>query len=358
MKTVFHGKRISTLLGVLPQTSIRFEDEIENYTFPPKQTLRLQKVMGYKEHRIVKPTTATSDLCIAGLDHLLKKKVICREEIGAVIVATTSPDYWIPPVSRLVHGAFQLPEDVYCIDVNEGCAAFLMGLVQAMMTLEHMENGKKALVFASDVLSKKTSRQDRNSYPLIGDGAGIAIVENDNNAHDIHTVVYNSGEMGQALLIPAGGSRMPCTPETAVMKDENGDGNLRCLDNLHMDGAAVFNFVQTKVPPMIENVLAYAGETKEAIDWFLLHQPNKFMVRKLAEKLKIPYDKVPDDLVENYGNSSGACIPINAVHTLGDRLEKETFRCVLSAFGSGLCWIAMTMELGGLDCCEMLISHL
>ena len=57
MRTIFKNKRISGVLGVLPYTEIAFEDEVNNYNFPPKQTLRLQKIMGYKTHRVVKENT-------------------------------------------------------------------------------------------------------------------------------------------------------------------------------------------------------------------------------------------------------------------------------------------------------------
>ena len=355
MRTVFHGKRISALLGVLPGNTIRFEDEIDNYSFPPKQTLRLQQIMGYKTHCVAKPDTAASDFCVAGMDHMLENGWITREEIGGIVVTTTSPDHMIPPVSSILHGHYGLDKDVVCIDINQGCVAFLVGLMEAFLLLEHMEEGKKVIVFASDVLSKKVSRKDRNSWPLIGDGAGIAIVENDPSAGDIHSILYNDGSKGSVLIVPAGGSRMACTSETAELKDD-GTGNLRSLDNLTMDGQAVFNFVQECVPPLIDELMDYSGMSKDGIDWFFFHQPNRFMVRKLAERMKVPYEKMPSDLVENYGNSSGACIPINISHTLGSRLCDESYSCVLSAFGSGLCWMAMTIKLGGLSHCELFTS--
>lgn len=357
MKTVFHGKRISGLLGVLPERSVDFEEEVGNYTFPPKQTLRLQKVMGYKRHRVVKETTATSDLCCAGLGYLLDRGWLRREEIGGLVVATTSPDHFIPPVSSIVQGRLGLGPEVMCLDISQGCGAFLVGTIQALMMLDHLA-GKKVVVMAADVLSRRTSPQDRNSYPLIGDGAGIGVVERDPRAGDIHAILYNDGSLGDALQIPAGGSRMPSTPETAVLRDQDGDGNLRALDHLVMKGADVFTFVQTRVPPLVEETLAYAGLGKEDIDWYLFHQPNRFMLRKLAEKLGIPYEKVPMNLVEEFGNSSGACIPILAAHNLSRELREGRFRCCLSAFGSGLTWGAMTMELGELDFCENILSDL
>jgi len=123
-----------------------------------------------------------------------------------------------------------------------------------------------------------------------------------------------------------------------------------------MNGSEIFTFVQAEVPPLIEETLKFAGQRKEDINWYLFHQPNKFMIKKLAEKLGIPYEKVPMNIVENFGNSSGASIPINIVHNLGQAAVDNTYNYCLSGFGSGLAWGAITMDLGGMDFCEMLIS--
>ena len=357
MKAIFEGKRISGLLSVVPETIVAFEDEIDNYRFPVKQTLRLQKVMGFKQHRIVKESTSCSDLCCAGFSHLLNNGLICKEDVGGIVVATSYPDHFIPPVSSIIHGVFGFDEEVICVDVSQGCVAFLWGLLEAFMLLERMPN-KKVLVFASDVLSKKTSKQDRNSYPLIGDACGIAVVENGSSGEDCFMMMRNRGDVAGVLQIPAGGSRMPCTPETAVMRDAEGDGNFRSLDNLTMDGSEVFAFVQTEVPPLVEDVLSYAGVDKEEIDHFFFHQPNKFMLKKLAEKLGVPYEKMPMNLVEEFGNSSGACIPLSITYNFADEMKARESLCCLSAFGSGLTWGAMVMKLGKLDFCELLEADL
>ena len=355
MKTIFRNKKISGLLSVLPATTVTFEDEINNYTFPPKQTLRLQKVMGYKQHAIVKETTATSDLCLAGVEYILQKGWLKKEEIGGIVVACSYPDHFIPPVSMIVQGKLDLPEDVYCVDISQGCVGFLMALTQGFMLLDHMKD-KKVVVISADVLSKKVSKQDRNSFPLIGDAAGIAVIENCEEENEIFTIIRNHGSMGDALTIPAGGSRMPSSAETAKLVDKDNDGNLRSLDNLTMKGSDVFTFVQTKVPPMIDEVLEYAEVTKEDIAYYLFHQPNKFMLKKLAEKIGVPYEKVPMNVVEEFGNSSGACIPVCATFNIADLLKGEKQKYCLSAFGSGLTWEAMLMDIGRLDFCEMLVS--
>ena len=75
-----------------------------------------------------------------------------------------------------------------------------------------------------------------------------------------------------------------------------------------MRGSDVFNFVQTAVPPLIDDLMKYANMRKNDVDWFLFHQPNKFMLRKLAEKLAIPCEKMPMNTVEEFGNSSNAAL--------------------------------------------------
>ena len=358
MKTIFHGKRITGILGVVPETISLFDDEIDNYNFPRSQTVRLKKVMGYKQHRLVKPTTSASDLCNAGLDYILSRGWLSKDEIGGIVVATPFPDHFIPPVSSLIHGKFQLDPEIFCVDMSQGCTGFVVALNEAFMLLDHMEAGKKVLVFSSEVLSKKVSKHDRNSYPLIGDAAGIAIAVNDDSAPDIFSIVRNRGDLDGVLTIPAGGSRLACSPETARMYDTAGDGNIRSLDNLVMKGADVFTFAQTEVPPLIDDLMSFSGMSKENIDLLLMHQPNRFMVRKLAEKIGLPYEKVPSNLVENFGNSGGACIPMNITLNFPDLMKEKISHCVLCAFGSGLTWGAMTMELGNLDFCEMLETEL
>ena len=93
--------------------------------------------------------------------------------------------------------------------------------------------------------------------------------------------------------------------------EEDSAGNFRSKDNLVMKGDDVFNFVQRKVPPMIEHLLEQANVSKDDVDWYMFHQPNKFMLHKLADKIGIDKDKMPANIVENFGNASGVTVPTN-----------------------------------------------
>ena len=179
------------------------------------------------------------------------------------------------------------------------------------------------------------------------------MVERDAADSVIHANLKMDGTRNEALMIPAGGFRLPCTPETAVL-EEVGDNNLRAKDHLRMDGSAVFNFVQVEVPPLIESLLAQAGVTKAEVDYFLCHQPNRFMLQKLADKMKVPHDRMPMNVVEHFGNSSGVTIPMAICFNLAHQLKTGQIRACLAGFGVGLTWSSMLMRLGDLSFCELI----
>lgn len=354
MITSFKDKNITSMLGIIPETVGYFDDEVDNYSFPTKQTMRLKKVMGYNKHRLAKETSTVSDFAVCGLNYMLDNDWIKKDDIGAIVVATLCPDHFVPHISNIVQAKCGIGTDVICMDIAQGCCGFILGLMQSFMLLEHMD--KKVVLINGDVLSHKVSKKDRNDFPLIGDAATITVVENGGN-NSIYYEMHNDGSRGDALRIPAGGFRMPSSAGTAEMIDQ-GDGNYRSLDHMHMDGSGVFNFVQTEVPPMLEEAFFRTGCNADDFDWFLFHQPNKFMLQKLVEKADLPMDKVPMNLVENFGNPSGASIPLTAIYNCSKALLEKDNRCCLSAFGSGLSWGVLFMKIGKLDYCELIESDL
>lgn len=350
MNLLFKNKRITGLLTVLPQKEVRFDEELENYNFSAAKSLKLKLTMGYDKRRVVEEGVCTSDLCIKGLTYLFEEGLLQKEEIDALILVTQSPDYFMPPTSNIIQGKLGLKQDMICLDINQGCAGFVIGLIQAFSLLEQPAINKVVLLNA-DVLSRKVSKRDRNSNPLVGDGASVTIVEKDDSGSVIWGNIKMDGRGAEALMIPAGGMRMPSSPQTAQM-EEDANGNFRSKDHLVMKGDEVFNFVQTEVPPMIEDLLKYAQQPLEGVDYFMFHQPNKFMLQKLADKMGVPPAKMPNDIVQNYGNSSGVSIPVTITHTLGKSLEQQHFNLCLAGFGVGLTWSSMLVSLGPLAFCR------
>jgi 3-oxoacyl-[acyl-carrier-protein] synthase-3 len=352
MNLTFHNKEITGILTILPENEVKFEDEMGNYSFSAAKSLKLKTAMGFNTRRIVKEGVCVSDLCIHGLEYLFENNLLRKDEIDALILVSQSPDYIMPPTSNVIQGHFALKQDLLCLDINQGCAGYIIGIFQAFMLLEQPEI-KKVVLMNADVLSRKVSKKDRNSNPLIGDGASITILERSIEKNTIYGNVKMDGTGASALMIPAGGMKKPSSNETAELMEDDA-GNFRALDNLVMKGDEVFNFVQREVPPMIESLLGISGVNKEDVYFYMFHQPNKFMLNKLADKMNIPREKMPSNIVENFGNASGVSIPSALTFNLNDGLINQKQMICLAGFGVGLTWASLLMNMGELKFCKMI----
>jgi 3-oxoacyl-[acyl-carrier-protein] synthase-3 len=352
MNLTFHRKRITGILSVIPARELSFIEEMKRYHFPEARSLKLMEVMGYNKRRVAEPCTCFSDLAVYGLQRLFERGLLKPDDIDALLAVTHSADYIIPPTSNVIQGRLGLKHDLLCLDISQACAGFVVGLSQAFMLLEQ-ENIRKVVLINGDIFSRRTSPKDRSIHPLVGDAVTLTVVERDSSDSVIHAAIKMDGSRGEALVIPAGGMRLPCSEETAVLEDA-GDNNFRAKDHLRMDGSAIFNFVQTEVPPMVDELLARAGSNVDEIDYFICHQANRYMIQKLAEKMKIPLTKTPSNIVEKFGNSSGATIPVAITFNLGDQLKTSEVNACLLGYGAGLTWAAMLLRLGNLNFCELI----
>ena len=257
---------------------------------------------------------------------------LAREELDAIIVVSQQADHPIPGNSKVIHGQLGLSGDTHCVDLYENCTGFISGLFAASAMIA--AGSKKIALITTETGACYANIRDRNTYPLVGDAAGVALI-------------CRSDAPGRM--------RMPCSAQTAeVQQDEM--GNFRSLNDLYMDGTAVFQFVMNQVPPLIHEVCEYAGVAVEDIAYHLTHQPNRFMLEKLADMIPVPRERLFNNVVENFGNSSSCTIPVNIAFNLKDKLLADKYPVCLSAFGAGLSLAAACGPLGQLDFCT-LIEH-
>lgn len=355
MRASIHGVKIRGVCATVPQQVYRFEDELKTFPFPEKSSRRLGRVMGFNEHRIADVKTTPCDLASYTMNCLFQKGWLRKETLQGMVVVAQMADHPIPGNSKVIHGQLGLPTDVFCTDVYENCIGFVSGLYTACCQVAAGGMDEVALI-TTDGASCYANKLDRNTYPLCGDAAAVTVVSRSDDPDDvIHFVFRTDGSRREALLVPAGGCRMPATAETAKMiKDEM--GNYRSLNNMYMDGTAVFQFVMECVPPLIDEICGYVGIEKNAIEYHLTHQPNRFMLEKLADLMEVPRERLFNNIVEHFGNSSCVTIPVNIAYNLGARLLDEQPLVCCSAFGAGLSLAAATCRLGHLDFCE-LIEH-
>jgi 3-oxoacyl-[acyl-carrier-protein] synthase-3 len=121
-----------------------------------------------------------------------------------------------------------------------------------------------------------------------------------------------------------------------------------------MNGPAVFNFTMNEVPEMVTRLLATSQTSQDQVDYFMFHQPNRFILERIAGKMKIPVAKMPNEIVPKFGNLSSASIPAAINYYLGEKLLTDRFKCCLAGFGVGLTWASMMIEIGGLSFSKMI----
>lgn len=137
------------------------------------------------------------------------------------------------------------------------------------------------------------------------------------------------------LILPAGGSRHPATPQTT----SNG------MHYLQMDGRKVFRFATRIVPQAVRGVLAKANLSLDDLDLVVPHQANQRIIEASAQRLGLPLERFYTNL-ERYGNTSAASIPIALCEALEDGRVHDGDHVVLVGFGAGLTWGATVLEWG------------
>ncbi len=356
MKATISNVRISAICAVVPSRISKFEDEIKEYPFPERSSRKLAKVMGYKEHRIAPANVSLCDMPEFAVNQLINNDIIRKEDVDALVFVSHQHEYPTPGNSKVLHGRLNLPTSIHCVDLYENCSGFISGLFSACSVLKATDEIKKVLLVTSNVGTCYLNIKDRNTYPLMGDAASVTLIEKTNNPEDnMAFSFYHDGSQFETLIVPAGGMKLPASKDTAVQLQDK-FGNYRSLNDLHMDGAKVFNFVMEHVPALINDLCKYSGIAKSDIFCHLTHQPNKFLVQKLAELINAGESReitVFDNIVENFGNSSSTTIPVNICFNLRDKIVQEKLTVCMSAFGAGMTACGVTTDLGPLSFCAL-----
>lgn len=284
---------------------------------------------GIKERRIVTDSQASSDLAIEASRDALKNTGLKVRHIDLILVATSSPDTIFPSTACWVQkglGAWFIP----AFDISAGCTGFLYGMILAESLILNGTN-KRILLVGTEVLSKITNWKDRNTCVLFGDAAGAVILEESNDDSGILSSYWAAdGSLGDLLFIPAGGTRIPTTPESI---DQD-------LHYIHMKGNEVFKYAVKRMGEAALRVLRTAGLKKEDVEYLIPHQANIRIIDATRRRLKLPPEKVYIN-VNRYGNVSVASIPI-CIHELAEarKLRKGDI-ILLDAFGAGFTWAAV-----------------
>ena len=285
---------------------------------------------GIKERHLSNGKEGTTYMATHSAEAALENAGITADELDMIIVATVSADTYVPSTSCQVQGAIGAIRAT-CFDLNAACSGFLFAMNTAYAYIE-MGMAKTILIIGAETLSREVDWSDRSSCILFGDGAGAAIMRQEEGKGGlIASVTGSDGSQGDVLTCKGRGIQNPFHQSK------------RKKDYLRMEGQAVFRFAVTMVPRCIKQILKKTGYDTEDIKFFVLHQANVRILELIAKRLKVDIDKFPMNL-DRYGNTSSASIPILLDELNRNNLLEPGDKIVLSGFGGGLTWGAVLIE--------------
>lgn len=334
------GTTLSHIALAFPKKKFTNEDFFAQ--FPEERESKTWNKLGIKQRYLFDENEVPSDLAIEAAEKLFANQPELRKEIDFILFSCPERDYYTPVTSGVLQSRLEISQQCGCMDVHQGCTAFvyLLSLADGLVSIGA---SKKVLVLAVSPLSKKLHPTDKANRFLFGDAATAFVVEK-NESSKVHSYLFgNDGSQSDRIIIKDGEARnvFNASSEKAKInrfKETQYDGFF------YQNGAGVFRFTLDRVPQMIDDILSKANYTKDDIDLFILHQPNVFMVKTLAKFAKLPTEKVIID-VEDYGNTGNVSIPI-LLHNLKEKKTlKKGMKLLIAAFGTGLSWNGCIWEI-------------
>jgi 3-oxoacyl-[acyl-carrier-protein] synthase III len=350
--TFYHG-RIAAIASVVGSDRHTLGEDSSFKGSDSRNLAKLKELMGLDERYVASQSTTAGDLCSEAAEQLFSANVSKREEIGAVIMVTQTPDYIMPATAAVIHGKLGLPAECAAFDVNLGSSGYVYGLWLAFQMIETGSVGK-VLLLGGDTLDRLASSNDKATGALFGDAGSATIVERVEGDSPSFFSVGTDGKSYRHLIVPAGGFRQPKTDATRIEQTDS-QGNRRSPEHLYMDGSAIFAFSTIKAPAEVKRVLAAAGEEIANVDYLLFHQANKYIISTIMRSLQLPLTKTPYQVVEKYGNLSVASIPVSVCEVLRDEIMRERKRVILCGFGVGLSWATCLLDLENVFCSRVTI---
>lgn len=290
---------------------------------------------GIRERHIATVDQAASDLALQAGQRALDRIGATGEALDMIVVASSSPDYAnFPSVASIVQDRIGASR-AGAFDLAAGCTGFVYALEVARSLVEAGSAGR-VMVIGSEVLTRITNWEDRNTCVLFGDGAGAALVESGTagvsaptGAAPRHELVgswlQSKGSGDAALIRPVGGTRTPYDAQRHSAADMT----------IHMDGRRVYLFAVDALVRSIETLCKRHGLTPDDLSWIVPHQANARIIEAAAKRIGLPLERFYTNL-DRYANTSAASIPLALDEMQEQGLLKQGQMVLTVGFGAGL----------------------
>ncbi len=307
--TVFERLRIASTGSYAPARVVPNAEIIQGL---PTTEEWIETNLGIRQRHIAEADEVTSDLAARAGLAAIEGAGLDRNDIGMIIVATATPDRKSPSTACIAQAKMGITNHCPAFDVAAVCSGFIYGLTIAAHFIE-MGTHQRVLVIGADAFSKITDWRRRDCV-FFGDGAGAVVVERN----------------------PAGGGFF----SSLLYSDGAGmDGFTVFPGDRHftMNARAVYETGTTVIPETIRELLCRHALGPEDVAMVVSHQPSIKVLRKTAELLGMPFEKVRTNM-QRYANTAGATVPLllDELHRNGEIESGQML--LMAAVGAGWTW--------------------
>jgi 3-oxoacyl-[acyl-carrier-protein] synthase-3 len=280
---------------------------------------------GIRQRHIAAEDEHTSDLALKAARRALEASGITPQDIGMVVVATTTPDMVFPSTACILQSKLGI-HNCPAFDVQAVCSGFIYGLAAAD---QFMKSGQyeHILVVGAEIYSRILDWNDRGTCVLFGDGAGAVVLRKSAEPGVLSSHLHADGSYADTLSVPG----TVC------------GGKVSGRPLLQMEGNVVFKFAVKVLGEVAEEALAANHMQKSDIDWLIPHQANIRIIHATARKLGMSMEKVVTT-VDRHANTSAASVPLALDEAVRDGRIRAGQRVLLEGVGGGFTWGAVLVK--------------
>jgi 3-oxoacyl-[acyl-carrier-protein] synthase-3 len=283
---------------------------------------------GIKQRRIANKNAneSTTELGTRAALSALKMADISPDQIDTIIVGTVTADRLFPSAACMVQKSLNANRAA-AYDLSAGCSGFIYSLESANNCIR-AGAAKTILVLGTERLSSVLNWKDRGTCVLLGDGAGAVVVQgSDRRGGILSSHIQSDGRFWDLLYSQFGNDYLP-----ELLRDVD-----QRPYQVKMEGNRLFKQAVGSMAQIGEQALSTNGLTKDDITIVVPHQANLRILQAVAEKMKIPMERVYTNL-HKFGNTSSASIPLALDEAYRDGKIKTGDHVLLLSFGAGLTW--------------------
>lgn len=248
-----NGVDMAAVFGCVPAGKVDVGAELEPLV-GLERARQIVRSTGFTARRVAPAGADVADIMLPAARMALDG--VAAEDVGAVVAVSFSGRERFPAISARLQHSLGLGGDVVAFDVSMSNSGWIYGLLAAAQLVSLTQ--RSALLVDGDVQSAWLDGSDADTLAVMGDGA-------------------------TATLLSPGTAAW----EFGFLTDGGGADALVCREKISMDGFGVFRFVVEQARGFLESFIAESEILAQRQPVFVPHQANMYMVRQLADALRL-----------------------------------------------------------------------